>query len=391
MFKKYIPLSEPYLSGNEEKYLKECIDTNHVSSVGPFVDRFEKMLSSYIGKKYCVATINCTSALHLSILLSGIKPGEEIIVPALTFVAPINALIYAGAFPLFMDCEEKFLQMDMEKLKEFIEKETVWKKNKLINKNTKRVISGILPVHILGHPVYMDTIVQISEKYKLKLIEDVAEAIGARYNGKKLGNFGIISCFSFNGNKVITTGGGGAILTDDGKIAEKARYLVNQAKDNPIEYIHNEIGYNYRLSNLHSALGCAQLELLDSYIEKRRKINDFYFKAFSENENIRVIREAGWAFSIYWLSTIYLDEKKFQGSRKLMYYLKEKGIESRPLWHPIYKLKPYKKFYSYKIEIADKVYSQCLSLPSSASLKEEEQNFVISQINNFFKKCKNLK
>jgi perosamine synthetase len=237
-----IPLSVPEINGNEWEYVKECLDSNWVSSAGPFVERFEQMVADYVGTQHAVATVNGTAALHLALLVAGVQPDDEVLVPALTFIAPANAVRYAGAWPVFIDAEPAYWQMDAEKVMNFLEHRCAWANGELRNKNTGRRVRGILPVHILGHPCDMDPIVDLARKFRLVVIEDATESLGALYKERMVGHLGDVACFSFNGNKVITTGGGGMIVTDNEAWAERARYLSTQAKDNPVEYIHNEIG-----------------------------------------------------------------------------------------------------------------------------------------------------
>ena len=266
--KDFIPLSVPYINGNEWKYLKECLQTNWVSSAGPFVEKFEEEIARYTNSKFAVSTINGTSALHIALKLIGVKEGDEVIVSDLTFVAPANAVKYLGAYPVFIDADKEYGQMDVEKLENFLKKDCILKKDGLYNKHTKRKIKAIIPVHILGGLCEMEAIMDLACKFDLKILEDATEALGAKYKNKMAGIFGNVGVLSFNGNKIITTGAGGMIITNDKKIAEKARYLTTQAKDDPIEYIHNEIGYNYRMPNLLAAFGVAQLEKINEFIEK---------------------------------------------------------------------------------------------------------------------------
>ena len=248
----HIPLCVPEIRGNEWKYVKECLDTNWVSSVGSFVDRFERMLADYIGTIHAVATTSGTAALHIALLVAGVQPDDEVLVPTLSFIAPANAIRYTGAWPVFIDSEPIYWQMDPEKVLDFLEKECRWQGESLLNKTTGRRVKAILPVHILGHPCDIDPIREAAQKYDLAIIEDATESLGAKYKGNMVGRLGDIACFSFNGNKLITTGGGGMIVTNDESWANRARYLSTQAKDDPIEYFHSEIGYNYRLTNISS-------------------------------------------------------------------------------------------------------------------------------------------
>jgi perosamine synthetase len=376
-----IPLSVPEIRGNEWKYVKECLDTNWVSSAGPFVDRFEKQLAGYVGTNYAVAVVNGTAALHLALIIAGIKPGDEVLVPALTFVAPINAVSYVGGTPVFIDVEPKHWQIDTNKLEQFLRAECTLVDGELKNRATGRRVRAILPVHVLGHPCDMDSILELARLFDLKIIEDATESLGARYKGRMVGSDGDVACFSFNGNKVITTGGGGMLVTNDREVAEKARYLSTQAKDNPIEYIHEHVGYNYRLTNIQAAIGCAQMELLDSYIETKRRIFATYNDAFAEMGGVEFQKESHNAFSICWISTATIDPSRFPcNSRALIGHLANRKIQTRPLWHPVYSLRPYASCQSYKVEVADFLYERAVSLPSSVGLTIEQQQRVIEGV-----------
>lgn len=378
---KRIPLCEPEIRGNEWKYIKECLDTNWVSSVGKYVEKFEHCLADYIGVKHAVACMNGTAALHMALLAAGLRPDEEVLVPALTFIAPANAVRYIGAWPVFIDVDPQTWQMDSRRVVEFLKENCDYRRNRLINRATKRTVKMILPVHILGHPVDMDPIVGIAKRYHLKVIEDVAESIGATYKGRMAGSLGDIGCFSFNGNKIITTGGGGMVVTNDRHIADRVRYLTTQAKDDVVEYIHREIGYNYRLGNIQAAMGVAQMERLKEYIAIKNQIRKRYEEGLRNVEGIALPANASWARSICWLYTILIDGRRYgRSSRELMRRLKKEGIDTRPFWHPLHSLKIFKKCYAHKIRIADQLYWQGLSLPSSVGLAAHEQRRVIQVI-----------
>lgn len=375
-----IPLCVPEIHGNEWKYVKECLDSNWVSSAGPFVNRFERAVADYVKTRYAVATVNGTAALHVALLVAGIQPNDEVLVPALTFVAPVNAVRYAGAWPVFIDAEPDYWQMDPRKVADFLAKECRWS-GKLINKSTGRQVKAILPVHILGHPVDMEPIIEVARRFELTVIEDATESLGARYQGQCVGRLGDLACFSFNGNKIITTGGGGMITTESSTLAERARYLTTQAKDNPVEYVHNEIGYNYRLTNVQAAIGCAQMEVLDEYVARKREILSKYREAFRGLRGIKTQAEAPGCLSICWLSTITIDASQpGPDSRQFMKHLAEQGIQSRPLWHPIATLPPYRDCQSYQVEVAQVLYRDALSLPSSVGLTEADQARVIDVV-----------
>ncbi len=380
---EFIPLCVPEIKGNEWKYIKDCLDTNWVSSVGAYVDSFEHSVARYLDRRYAVACVNCTSALHIALLVSGVGINDEVIVPALTFIAPVNAVRYTGAYPVFIDVCDDIWQMDVNKLKDFLSRQCTYTDGSLFNNATKRKIKAIIPVHILGHPVDMSPIMEMARDYGLIVIEDAAESLGAEYKGKKVGAIADIACLSFNGNKIITTGGGGMIVTDDSKIAEKARYLTTQAKDDALEAIHSNIGYNYRLTNIQAAMGVAQMERLKEHIRAKRRMASYYSAALSAFVGLTVPREAEWAKSVFWLYTILFDTAKCKmSSRDILMILKEQGIETRPLWHTVYNLPPFKQCYSYKIETADRLYQQGLSLPSSVGITQQQQDKVIRAIKN---------
>ena len=379
--KGMIPLSIPVIGGNEWKYVKDCLDTGWVSSVGSYVDSFERIFAKYLGRKYAVACVSGTAALHISLLLKGLKSDEEIVMPSLTFAAPAFAARYVGAWPVFMDVDPIYWQMDINKLQDFIKKECRWVRGKLINRHTKRTVRGILPVHILGHPVDMTPLLKLAHDYDLWVIEDGAESLGSQYKGRKSGSFGDLACFSFNGNKVITSGGGGMIVTNDERLAKRARHLTTQAKLDPIEYVHDEIGYNYRLTNLQAAVGLAQFENLERCIKAKEQIARRYDQGFSGFEGLTLPQQASGAKSIWWLYTVLVDQKKFgMDSRGLMKRLAQQQIQSRPLWCPLDQLKIFKSCYAHHMNVANDIYKRALSLPSSVNLAQADQKRVIQMI-----------
>lgn len=375
-----IPLSIPELHGNEWRYLKECLDTRWVSSVGPFVDQFERVVAGYLGTGDGVATVSGTAALHVALLVAGIKPDEEVLVPCLAFIAPANAIRYVGAWPVFMDADPTTWQMDPTKVVDFTAKECQWKEGKLLNKTTGRQIKAILPVHILGHPCEMDPLLEIAQRYDLRVIEDAAESLGAQYKGRKVGCLGEIGCLSFNGNKIITTGGGGMFITRNPEWAQRARYLTTQAKDDPMEYIHSEIGYNYRLTNLQAALGCAQMEQLEQHIRSKLQMAQRYRLAFAALPGVECMPSAPWAQPISWLFTIRLKNKNPGSSQRLVAFLASRGIQARRLWRPLHLLKGHQDAQAYRIETAVELYAQAVSLPSSVGLAPADQERVIRAV-----------
>ena len=375
------PLCAPEIRGNEWKYVKECLDTNWVSSVGPFVDRFEQMVADYVGTKCAVATTSGTAALHIALLVAGVQPDDEVLVSTLSFIAPANTIRYVGAWPVFMDAEPEFWQMDPEKVKDFLEKECRWSKGAIYNITTKRRVKAILPVHILGHPCPMDPLLEVARKFKLVVVEDATESLGAKYKDRMVGHLGDIACFSFNGNKIITTGGGGMIVTDNKKWAERAQYLTTQAKDDSVESIHNEIGFNYRLTNIQAAIGSAQMEQLENYVEAKRQIAATYTETFKDIPGVVPMREAPSAFSTFWMYTVLIDGKKYgRNSRALLKQMEQNGIQTRPLWQPLHRSKAHARSQAYRVEAADTLYRNALSLPSSVGLKKEDQERVIEAI-----------
>lgn len=377
----FIPLCVPELRGKEWEYIKNCLDTNWVSSVGQYVNRFEEALSSYTGTKYSVAASNGTAALHLALLVSGVGPDDEVLLSTLSFISPANAIRYTGAWPVFIDAESDYWQMDPQKVIDFIDKECRWQNNALYNKATGRRIKAVLPVHILGHPVDMDPIIEICQKYNLAIIEDATESLGAKYKDRSVGKLGDIACFSFNGNKIITSGGGGMVVTDNSEWAKQARYLSTQAKSDPVEYIHNEIGYNYRMTNIEAALGCAQMEFIDTFISAKRQIAKKYNEALKHIPGVTTPVESTWVYSSYWLYTILVDKKTYgKDSRELIKNLEENQIQTRPLWQPLHLSPAHANCQSYKCETAEKLYQQAISLPCSTGLSVGSQDKVIKNI-----------
>ena len=377
----FIPLAVPEISGNEWRYVKDCLDTGWVSSVGSYVERFEEMVARQTGTDHAVATVNGTAALHIALLVAGVQPDDEVLVSTLTFIAPVNAIRYVGAWPVFIDAEPIYWQMDPNRVVEFLERGCRWHDGTLYNRTTGRRVAAIIPVHILGHPVDLDPILAVARKFGLKVIEDATEGLGATYKGRSLGCLGDLACFSFNGNKIITTGGGGMLVTDNQAFAKKAKYLTTQAKDDPIEYIHGEVGYNYRLTNLLAAVGCAQMEQLSVYVSAKRKIAAKYADDLRDLPGIVPMTSAPWAASTFWMYTVLVDEEKFgMDSRHLMRALSLQGIQCRPLWQPIHHSPAHASGHKMVMPVAEKLARQGLSLPCSVGLSESEQDRVTAAI-----------
>jgi perosamine synthetase len=377
-----IPLSVPSLKGNEWQYVKECIDAEWVSSAGKYVDLFEQKIAEYTGAKHAIACVNGTSALQVSLRLAGVVPGDEVIAPTLTFIAPVNAVSYNGATPVFMDAD-KFYNIDVEKTIEFIKNETVFKGGITDNKTTNKNISAIIPVHVWGNACCLDELVDLCKQRKISVVEDASESLGTFYNnGKHTGTIGKLGCLSFNGNKIITSGGGGMILTDDEAIAEKAKYLTTQAKDDPIRYVHDEIGYNFRLTNMQAALGVAQLEQLPVILKRKKEIYAFYQSMIENIEGLSLSKVPDYADNNHWLNLLQIDNKVYNEDREvLMKRLEENGIQTRPVWKLNHEQKPYKDCHYYKIEKAKKLVTNSQCLPSSSNLSNENLNKIVSVLN----------
>lgn len=378
---KFIPLCVPHIAGNEWKYIKDCLDTSWVSSVGSYVNRFETMVADYVGARYGVAAVSGTAALHTALLVAGVEPDDEVLVSTLTFIAPANAVRYCGAFPVFVDAESNYWQMDPSRVADFLNNSCRWSDGKLINKTTGRRVKAIVPVHILGHPVDIDPLLELARKYELVVIEDATESLGATYKHRMVGHLGDIACFSFNGNKVITTGGGGMIITDNEAWATKAKYLTTQAKDDEVEYIHEAIGYNYRLTNIQAALGCAQMEQLLTFIEKKRSIARLYHSAFESLPGISIMPQATWAEAVFWLYTILIDESAYgESSRALLQRLAHLKIQARPLWQPMHNSAAHSGAQVCGGGVAEALNRKALSLPCSVGIEPADIKLVIEAI-----------
>lgn len=365
----FIALHEPSFKGNEWKYLKECLDTGWVSSVGEYVNRFERDLVDYTGAKYAAAVVNGTAALHIALLLAGVKAGDEVIIPSLTFIATANAVSYCGAIPHFADSEERTLGLDPQKLHFYLEETTEISRQACFNKFTGRRIKAVVSMHTFGHPVDMDPLMDICGKFNLQLVEDAAESLGSLYKGRHTGTMGLISSLSFNGNKTITAGGGGAILTNDESIAKIAKHITTQAKiPHQWEFSHDMIGYNYRLPNINAALGCAQLEQLAGFVEDKRKLAIKYQEAFEDVPGIRIFTEPEFARSNYWLNALILDEENAVERDSLLESTNHAGIMTRPLWTLMHKLAMYKDCPRMDLSIAENLERRIINIPSSSFL-----------------------
>jgi len=367
--KAAIGLHEPLFEGREWEYVKECLDTGWVSSVGKFVDRFEKRLAKYTGVKRAVAVVNGTCALHLALKLAGVKTGDEVIVPTLTFIATANAVSFTGAIPNFVDSKESTLGLDPDKLDIYLNKISEIRNGACYNKQTGKRIAAVIPMHVFGHPVDLDSLFEVCKNFKLILIEDAAESLGSFYKGKHTGNWGKLSVLSFNGNKIITTGGGGAILTNDPSIADRAKHLSTTAKiPHKWEYSHDEIGYNYRMPNINAALGCAQIENLPYFIKEKRNLAERYRRAFENIQGIHFFIEPVHAQSNYWLNTILLEQGFEYERNTVLQTLNDNGIQARPVWNLLHKLPMYKTCPKTDLTTAKSLEARLINIPSSVGI-----------------------
>ena len=379
-----IPLSIPNLMGNEWKYVKDCLDTGWISSAGEYVNMFENLIADYTGSKYAIACMNGTAGLQISLMLAGVTNKDLVLAPNLTFVATLNAISYTGARPILFDIDKDNWQIDVELLKNWLDNNTVTKlvNNKIqtFEKVSKRKIAAILPVYVLGKFVNIEKLLEISKQYGIAIVEDSTEALGSFKNEKHAGTFGLFGVISFNGNKIISTGGGGMILTNEKDLAIKAKHITTTAKTNPVEYFHDHIGYNYRLVNVLAAIGVAQMENFEKILRSKKEIYLKYQSSLIDVGDIKFQRDDFSKDSNYWLFT-FRTKKMW----KLLNHLNEKGIQSRPFWTPMNKLPMYKKLkYVSENDNSNKIFSECISIPSSSNLTVTQQKKVISEIKNFF-------
>ena len=366
---KTYPLHEPTFHGNEWKYVKECLDSTFVSSVGKFVDRFEVDLATYTGAKHSVAVVNGTAALHIALKLASVSTGDEVLVPALTFVATANAVTYCGATPHFVDSEERTLGVDAGKLREYLNSHTEQRGGHCINHATGQVIRALVPMHTFGHPVDVDGLLALAHDFNIALIEDAAESLGSYYHGQHTGTFGLMGTLSFNGNKTITTGGGGAILTNDTALAKRAKHLSTTAKlPHEWEYQHDEIGYNYRLPNLNAALGCAQLEQLPSMLASKRELFHRYKTALASVAELNLISEPEQCQSNYWLQTLLLNSEVASQRDEILQATNEVGIRTRPAWNLLHALTPFESAPRMDLAEAKSLSDRLINIPSSSGL-----------------------
>ena len=365
----FLPLHEPFFTKKEESYVLECIKSTFVSSVGKFVDQFEGQLQEYTGVKHAVATMNGTAALQLAMQLVGVKENDEVIVPSLSFVATANAVKYNGAIPHFVDISKATLSICPNSLCEWLLHVSERRGNVLVNKTTNRRISALVVMHCFGHIGNIEEIQKVSKDFGLPLIEDAAEALGRFYKGLHACNFGKVSALSFNGNKIATTGGGGAILTNCDQIAGLAKHLTTTAKiKHPWKYVHDRVGYNYRMPNINAALGCAQLEKIDKFVETKRKLFHRYKLAFENVRNVQILAEPKGSKSNYWLQALVLNNELVKHRDEILNYTNEHGVMTRPCWEPLHNLVPFKNCPSAPLGSTEMIAKKIINLPSSVSL-----------------------
>jgi perosamine synthetase len=378
-----IPLSVPSIRGNEWLYIKECLDTEWVSSAGKYVNKFEEDMGRFAGAKHAIACVNGTAALQVALRLVGVQQGDEVIVPTVTFVAPVNAVRYLNADPIFMDCDD-YYNISTQKTVEFIRNETAIRNNCTYSKASGKKISAIIPVHVFGNAVELDTLVDVCRERNIKVVEDASESVGTFYSvgqfkGKHTGTIGDIGCFSFNGNKIITTGGGGMIVTGDDGYAERARYLTTQAKDDEVRYVHNDVGYNYRLTNIQAALGVAQLEQLTGYLGLKKKNYLEYKKEIDQIRGLHVAEPPPYAENNFWMYALQIEKAVYGRSREeVASRFNQAKIQTRPIWFLNHLQKPYVNCRSYRIEKAPEMLEKTLNIPCSVNLKNDDIRTIVN-------------
>src|SRR5688572_363527 len=373
-------LSGPNIAGNEWKYVKDCLDTGWVSSVGAYVTQFENMVAEFAGCKFGVATSNGTAALQIALQLADVQRNDYIIVPNVTFVASVNSIKYTGADPILIDVDQHTWQMDLDVLEDFLKNETGDKNGKCVYLKNNRIIRCIMPVHVLGNVCEMDRLMKLAKQYGLEVIEDSTESLGSYYRGKHTGGFGLMGCFSFNGNKIITTGGGGVIVTNNEELAKKAKHLTTQAKSDPFEYLHDEIGYNFRLVNVLAAMGVAQMELLPSFIKRKKEIDSLYKEGLKGVGDIVFQSVEPAVDANCWLFTIMTQKQK-----TVLQILNDHKMQSRPFWVPMNKLRMFQgDIYYNKEDRSDYIYKRCLSIPCSTNIKDVEIDAVAEKIKSVY-------
>lgn len=364
-----IALHEPRFHGREWDYVKECLDSGWVSSRGDYVGKLEEMLANYTGARFAVATVNGTAALHVCLKVMDVGPGEEVLIPTLTFIATATAVVYSGATPHFADSDEATLGLDPNKLDGYLRDISIVRDGACVNRLTGARIRALVPMHTFGHPVDLDPLIELCGRYRLQLVEDAAESLGSFYKNRHTGTFGKVSALSFNGNKIVTTGGGGAVLTNDKQLAEAVKHLTTTARvAHRWSYIHDQVGYNYRLPNINAALGCAQLEQLPTFLELKRRLAARYLEEFAAIGWAKVFREPAYAKSNYWLNTLLLNEAHANARDDLLDFTNQHGIMTRPVWTLMHQLPMFASCPRMDLSTAEGIERRLINLPSSAVL-----------------------
>ena len=362
-------LHAPTFMGKEQEYLNDCLASTYVSSVGRYVDQFESELAKFTGSRRAVAVVNGTAALQVALQLAGVQRCDEVLMPALTFVATANAVFYLGATPHFIDSSPETLGLDPASLKEWLTYVSERSSNGTRNRLTGRQIRALVPMHTFGHPCDLDGLLQLAHDYQLQLVEDAAESLGSYYQGQHTGTYGLLGTLSFNGNKIITTGGGGAILTNDDHIADHAKHLTTTAKKpHRWQYLHDEVGYNFRMPNLNAALGCAQLDQLPNFLASKRRLTERYSQAFADVPQVRLMKEPAGCRSNYWLQTLLLNEAVADQRDAILEATNSAGLMTRPAWEPMHLLPAYQQCPRAPLPVAESLVKRIVNIPSSAGL-----------------------
>lgn len=386
MGQKFIPLSVPNLKGRELEYVTCAVETEWVSTGGPYVNEFEEKIATYVKSNGAVSVQNGTSGIHIALQICGVTREHEVIVPALTFIAAVNPVKYIGAEPIFMDCDDS-LCLDADKLLGFCQKECKFTNGKLINKKTEKQIKAIVVVHVFGNMANMEKIMEVAEQFNLKVVEDATEAVGTyytegKYKDKYAGTIGTIGVYSFNGNKIITTGGGGMIVSNDEGLLKQAKHLTTQAKSDELYYTHDEIGYNYRMTNLQAALGLAQLEQLENFIKIKEENYKFYREKVQGIQGLSIMNFNKSIRSNYWFYALYVDGDYSLNRDETIQYLSSKKVQSRPIWSLINEQRPYFGSQTYKIEKAKNFWEHVVNIPCSSNLSREDIQYVVECLEN---------
>ena len=368
-----VSLHEPYIDSTDNNFVEECLKSGWVSSVGSYVNEFEHLLEKKTGAKYAIAVGTGTAALHTALILAGVKAGEEVLVPSLTFVASANAISYCQAIPHFVDSDPDRLCVDPESLESYLEHKILDTKNGPINKDTGRIVRALLPVHVLGIPADMNYLLKIAERFKITVVEDAAESLGSFIGDTHTGNFGLAGALSFNGNKIITTGGGGAIITNNGDLAEQAKHITTTARvDSDIYFTHDQVGFNYRMPNLNAALGCSQIKKLDKLIRQKNKLRDIFKNYFSKINEVQLVKTPSECVSNNWLNGLLIRNSSIQIRNEIIKATNSRNYMTRPAWTPMHYLNMYKKCPRMSLTGAEKIYESLICLPSSAKLVQPE-------------------